>query len=191
MYGMVNFGIQNFIVGKHGLAKWQEICARAGMDGVEFESMLSYDDAITDRLIEAVGHALGIDAPDVLNVFGEYWIEYAGGTALGRIIDFGGSTFIEVLDSLDEMHERFKASMPHLRPPSFEVEEISDAVFRLHYQSDRDGLSPMVVGLLFGLARLHDEEINVRHLARKAAGTEHDIFEIVRLAKTQSSDVAA
>lgn len=181
MYGMVNLGIQKFITENHGPKVWWEICANAGMDDTEFESMLTYDDASTYRLIEAISEKLNMPQDEVLRIFGEYWIEYAGDTALGRIIDFGGSSFIEVLESLDEMHERFRATMPHLRPPSFEVVELSEHTFRLHYQSERQGLTPMVVGLLHGLAHRHGEQITVSLVARKSEGADHDVFQIERL----------
>ena len=181
MYGMVNLGIQKYIVDNHGSQAWWEICAKAGVGETEFESMLTYDDSVTFRLVEAISDKLNVPQEDVLRIFGEYWVEYAGGTALGRIMDFGGSSLIEVLDSLDEMHERFRATMPHLRPPSFEVEELSDQTFRLHYRSERQGLTGMVIGLLYGLARRHGEQIRVNHVARKGETSEHDIFEIDRL----------
>ena len=191
MYGMVNLGIRTFIADNHGLPVWFEICANAGIGDADFESMLTYDDAITYRLVAAISQKLDVSQEDVLRIFGEYWIEYAGKTALGRIIDFGGSSFIEVLESLDEMHERFRAAMPHLRPPSFEVVELSDRIFHLHYQSEREGLTPMVVGLLYGLAQRHGEQIRVSHITHKGDGADHDIFEIDHLSTQRVPEAAA
>jgi hypothetical protein len=185
MYGMVNLGIQKFITENHGANVWWEIRANAGIGDTEFESMLTYNDASTYRLVEAISEKLDMPQDEVLRIFGEYWIEYAGDTPLGRIIDFSGNSFIEVLDSLDEMHERFQATMPHLRPPSFEVVELSERTFLLHYQSERQGLTPMVIGLLHGLAQRQGERITVSLVARKSEGAHHDIFRIERLDKAR------
>ena len=36
--------------------------------------------------------------------------------------------------------------------PRFSVEDLADGALRVHYRSEREGLAPIVVGLLRGLA---------------------------------------
>ena len=88
------------------------------------------------------------------------------------------------------MHDRMIMSLPELRPPSFDVEFITDDQLLLHYHSDRNGLAPMVVGLLHGLALEFGQKIAVQHQARKDAGSDHDIF-LVDLLEVEASDSAA
>ena len=46
--------------------------------------------------------------------------------------------------------------MPDLEPPSFDVETISECELRLYYSSKREGLNPMVLGLVKGLGKRFD-----------------------------------
>lgn len=190
MYGLVNHGIQCFVTRHHGAETWREVCAAAGLKEARFEAGLSYDDAITHRLVAAISDRLGSDAGAVLELFGAYWPSYARTTAIGRLFDFGGSTFVEFLDSLDEMHDRMTMSLPDLRPPSFEVELREERRFILHYRSERDGLAPMVVGMLHGLARDYGETIRVAHVVARGPEAGHDQFEIEVLAPPARTEAA-
>ncbi|MBO6858537.1 heme NO-binding domain-containing protein [Roseibium sp.] len=178
MYGMVNEGIRTFILDNHGPEAWQSICETAGLEELEFERMSSYDDAITYKLVGAICSFTGLPASDVLSIFGKYWVEYAGASHFGNLMRLAGNSFIEQLKGLDDMHDRILLSMPHLKPPSFEVDQKEDGSCILHYYSDRDGLAPMVVGLLHGLAKETGESIEVNQVAVKSEQADHDIFEI-------------
>ncbi len=191
MYGMVNDAVRTFIVQNHGEAAWATICDDANVTTREFEQLLTYDDDVTYRLVGAISKHLGADASQVLEVFGQYWPEYAKGTAVGNMIKFGGDSFIDTLESLDEMHQRVKIAMPDLRPPSFELEPVDDENYRLHYFSEREGLAPMVVGLLHGLAAQHEVVVQVEHVAKKGDASDHDVFGIRVSAAVAESNVAA
>lgn len=191
MYGMVNDAVRTFIVENHGEDVWLRICEDAGVTTREFEQLLTYNDDITYRLVGSISKHLGMDAADVLKHFGQYWPEYARDTSVGKMIRFGGDSFIETLQSLDEMHERVKIAMPEIRPPSFELETVGEDSYRLHYYSDRDGLGPMVIGLLYGLAAQKQTSIEVEHTQQKGVSADHDVFGIRVLAISAASHEAA
>ena len=46
----------------------------------------------------------------------------------------------------------------------------------LHYFSERDGLAPMVVGLLEGLGPLYNVRVGIEQTQQKAEGDDHDVF---------------
>ncbi len=179
MYGMVNEGIHTFIKTNHGADVWQAICEDAGLDRTEFERMASYDDRITYKLVGSICRRTGLPAEDVLKIFGKYWVEFAGSSSFGSLLRLSGRNFVERVRGLDEMHDRILLSMPHLKPPSFELEDVDEHTYRLHYFSDREGLSPMVVGLLHGLAEETGEKITVMPVASRGEASDHDVFEIV------------
>lgn len=183
MYGMVNEGIRSFILKNHGAEAWRKICSKAGLEEQEFEKMFSYDDVITYDLVGAICDYTGLTAAEVLTVFGNYWVEFAGKSNFGSLMRLPGTSFLDRLKGLDDMHDRILLSMPHLKPPSFEVEEAGDNTCLLHYYSDREGLSPMVEGLLQGLARETGERIEVAHVTHKSDRSDHDVFEIKLLGK--------
>ncbi|WP_424932960.1 heme NO-binding domain-containing protein [Amaricoccus macauensis] len=178
MYGMINEGIRSFIVENHGQEAWRDICATAGLKCTEFERMTNYSDTLTYDLVGAISQHTGLPANDVLKVFGEYWLEFAGTTRFGSLMRLAGRTFVERLRWLDDMHDRIVTSMPGLNPPSFELEVIEDRRFHLHYFSDREGLAPMVIGLLYGLAAETGDVIEIRHMIHRGDQSDHDVFEI-------------
>ncbi|MEO1186428.1 MAG: heme NO-binding domain-containing protein, partial [Cyanobacteria bacterium J06636_27] len=62
---------------------------------------------------------------------------------------------------LDSLHSRVGVSFPKLQPPSFEAEELEDDTLNLQYHSTREGLAPMVVGLVKGLGKRFDTEVDI------------------------------
>ena len=181
MYGMVNEGIHTFIKGNYGDSTWLAICNKAGLDRSEFERMASYDDAVTYSLVGAIVEHTGLSQDDVLKVFGNYWIEFVNQSNFGNLLRLSGDNFLDRVNGLDDMHDRILLAMPHLKPPSFELEHISDDIYHLHYYSDRDGLGAMVMGLLYGLAADTDEKIEVKHLPASPETSDHEVFEIKML----------
>lgn len=191
MYGMVNDGIRRFVVENHGHAAWAEVCSKAGVADDCFDTLSTAPDSVTYDLVGAICDHFDLEADVALKAFGEYWPEFATNTAFGKLIDFSGEGFVGCLEGLDEMHDRIAATMPHLRPPSFELVAISDTTFHLHYMSHRPGLAPMVYGLLFGVAKHFDVKINVKHLPQQLNHDGAETFFIEVLENQQSIEAAA
>jgi hypothetical protein len=90
-----------------------------------------------------------------------------------------GKTFVEFLSELDNLHSRVAMVFPKLRPPSFECTDVEETSVRLHYHSTRQGLSPMIFGLVRGLARAFKiEDVNISHDVRREDGADHDEYVI-------------
>lgn len=161
MYGMVNQGVRAFIVENFGQRDWSEICQSVGLSDDEFEAMATYPDAVTYDIVKTISSKYDMPASQVLEVFGAYWVDYSGQTAIGQLLRFGGNDLLERLDGLNELHERIKLSMPHLKPPSFDFVELAENVFSLRYFSDREGLESMVMGLVRGLSEQTGQAIEL------------------------------
>lgn len=184
MYGMVNQGIREYIRENLGNEAWSRIVEKAELEVDAFEAMTAYDDGLTYSLVAAVCDVLNMSAAEVLERFGDYWVDFASNTPMGKFLTFLDSDYIENINNINELHEKIKVSMPNLRPPSFEVIELADGWHEVHYHSEREGLAPMVVGLLKGLARMHDQGIELKVVQCRMDGADHDVF-AVRPVKTQ------
>jgi hypothetical protein len=75
------------------------------------------------------------------------------------------------------MHSRVMISYPNLRPPSFRVQSNTEKEIVLHYSSERPGLCPLVVGLLYGLADRFETRIEVDSLD----GTEEGVTGVFKV----------
>ena len=176
MYGLVNQAVHDLIVAEHGEAVWRAIADRAGVDTQVFVSMSPYPDDITYRLVDAASHVLETPAEALLEAFGEYWTLYTARRGYGTLLAMAGRSFPEFVQHLDHLHARVSLTFTELRPPSFWCTDVQAGSLRLHYRSTREGLAPMVIGLLRGLGTMFDTEVAVEHVQSRAGGADHDEF---------------
>lgn len=174
MYGLVNKAVVDLVVSKFGQDTWNAIKKKAEVDVDVFVSMDGYPDDITYRLVGAASDVLKIPPEKVLEAFGEHWVLYTAQEGYGPMLDASGKTLREFLENLDALHARVALTMPELRPPRFRLVPVDDRTMLLEYHSTRQGLAPMVVGLLRGLSVRFNTPIEVSHASRDG----HDEFTI-------------
>lgn len=182
MYGLVNRAIEELVVSMHGDAGWSQVCAHARVEADGFVAMQAYDDDVTYRLVAAVSARTGLPAQAVLEAFGEYWVLYTAEQGYGALMAAGGASLREFLGNLNELHGRIETVFPHMRLPVFRVEDVGPGEYRLHYASSREGLAPMVIGIVRGLARRYGQRAEVRHEHAKTHVDEEDVFLVRELA---------
>jgi len=156
MYGMINRGIEDFVVLSAGVDTWNQIKQHADIDIGEFLDSSMYDDETTYKLVASASEVLNISAEDVLRAFGRHWILYTGREGWATVFDLAGDNLVEFINGLDSMHARVQLALPEARMPHFSVIE-KDEHMELTYRSPREGFAPMVLGLLEGLAEQFDE----------------------------------
>lgn len=178
MYGLVNIAAKELIIGEFGAPAWEQIRHQAHIIDDDFVGMQEYPDDITYRIIAAASEILTVPGPDLLRAFGQYWTRFVAKRGYGELLEVSGNSLSEFLENLDNMHAQVGLIFPALRPPSFRVTDIKPDRLTLHYFSERQGLAPMVIGLLEGLEAHFNLAIEARQLADKEAGADHDIFEV-------------
>lgn len=66
-----------------------------------------------------------------------------------KILKVLGATPRDFLQNLDALHDHLATIYPGMRAPSFRcTERPEDGVLILHYYSEREGLEPIVIGLV-------------------------------------------
>lgn len=185
MYGMVNGAIKALIVKKYGNETWEKVRAQAQIESADFMSMEQYDDSISVDLVVALSTVLSKSPAKVLEEVGEFWIEFAHNSEYGALLDMAGDTLPQILMNLDDMHTRVGQSFSALRPPSFWCTDVTDQSLTLHYSSERDGLSPMIIGLVKGLGRLLDIECEITQVSEKDATQPYASFSVTFMPHAQ------
>ena len=178
MYGLVNQAVQDFIVAKHGEPVWERVRSKAGFADPVFIPLEQYPDALTFELVGAACAETGADAATFVEEIGSYWVAFTAQQGYGPLLDQLGTTFAEALANLDAMHVRVALMMPNLKPPSFRVRDARDRSLTLDYISKRQGLVPMVIGLVKGLGRKYGLEPRVTLTVPRAEGSDVDTFEV-------------
>lgn len=176
MYGLVNQGIRQMVTDMFGEPTWRAIHDKAGVEEV-FVAMEPYPDAVTLKLVAAASEVLQMPPEDVLKAFGTWWIGFAG-VEYASLISMAGDSFKEFMLNLNDIHVRVGYMLPKLTPPSFKVIPLSDTAFEVHYHSERQGLFPMVLGMIEGIATRFNESIDVQHVPNSAAEHGHDIYHV-------------
>jgi hypothetical protein len=179
MYGLVNKAIQDLISNKFGEDKWQEIKKLSGFEDDFFIGLQSYPDSVTYDLVKNASKVLGADASVVMEAFGEYWILYTANEGYGEMMDLAGDTLTDFLNNLDMLHQRVNHIMPDLVAPQFSTRNETENSIELEYRSKREGMSPMVVGLLRGLCKKFGKEnYAISHIEFKKDNGECEVFKI-------------
>jgi hypothetical protein len=178
VYGLVNQAVEDLIRSNHGDAVWATIRDRAGVRSESFLSMSEYPDSVTYDLVRAASEVLALPPEAILEAFGEYWVLYTSKKGYGEMLEMAGSTLPEFLMNLDQLHTRLGVVMPQLQPPSFVCSDVTDHALTLSYHSKREGLAPMVVGLLRGLGKRFETVVTIERLGGKADGLDHERFRV-------------
>jgi len=187
MYGLVNRAIEDLVVSIAGAETWKRIRAEAGVEDLQLLDTTNYSDDITYRLVASASEVLELSAEDVLHAFGRHWVLYTGREGWANLFAASGDDFVDFLRNLDEMHSRVNTAMPDGRMPEFTL-LAEEGRHVLEYRSDREGLAPMVVGILSGLAEQFGESWSIEHVGLRE---EHgfDRFHLTRVALPHSDEL--
>ncbi len=169
MYGMIHQALRDMAVREIGAAEWEGLLRRDGRDGQLFIGMEYYSDDVTMGLVHLVAERVDMPIDDFLRAFGRTWIDFAGASAYGRILDMAGSDFESFLESLDRMHSSIRSNMPRAEMPSFEVVAADDTSIEVLYRSNRSGLAPFVQGILAAAAERFGERVAIAYQPERDA----------------------
>lgn len=176
MYGLVNRAIEQLVIATAGEAAWSRICEQAEVNSCGFISMCPYDDSLTYKLVESVAKELNLTPHQVLEAFGEFWILYTAEEGYGELLNIGGDNLRDFILNLNDMHGRVELIFPEMRLPHFSVTDLNTNRFAVHYRSEREGLAPMVQGLISGLAKRLGQSVVVKHVKSKSGVDSDDVF---------------
>ncbi|MGR3635033.1 MAG: heme NO-binding domain-containing protein [Shimia sp.] len=152
MHGLINRAIQCFVRDSYGQRRWVDVTRLAGLEIIDFEAMLHYEDSTTKALIAAIAKLLGVPEETVLEDLGTYLVSHPNVEALRRLLRFGGVNFVEFLHSLDDLPERARLAVDDLTMPGLELEEHSPEKFSLRCSYDYIGFGHVIIGVLRTMA---------------------------------------
>ncbi|MDR9393116.1 MAG: heme NO-binding domain-containing protein [Roseovarius sp.] len=171
MHGLINRAIEGFVRDSYGRDTWGRLTRRLALGVAEFEAMLHYDDALTAKLLDGVAEQLGKQRHEVLEDIGTYLVSHPNAEALRRLLRFGGGTFGEFLQSLDDLPARARLAVPDLEVPRLELREHAPDHFSLSVQAPTAAMPPLghvMIGLLRALADDYGTLVLLEHRGRRA-----------------------
>lgn len=152
MHGLMNRAVECFVRDTYGRRTWSTVARNAGLEDGSFESMLTYDEAVTDAVLEAAVAELDKPLDVFLEDLGTYIVSHPTTEALRRLLRFGGVSFYEFLNSLDELRGRARLAVSDLDLPELELQEQGDGSFLLYCRYHRPGFGHVLTGILRAMA---------------------------------------
>ncbi|CCD68037.1 Soluble guanylate cyclase gcy-37 [Caenorhabditis elegans] len=187
MIGWTHVCVSALILRKYGPEVLEEILRKAGyQEDIKFDIQCYYDDTETMRIFRVAATVLGLSVDDMWEMYGEFLITHACETGWQKMLFCMANNLQEFLDNLNSMHYfidqiAFKSEM---KGPTFQCEPFGESGLKLHYFSFRQGLFPIVKGLVRKTARtLFEMDVKVCMLERnqerrKSGMVEHVIFSV-------------
>lgn len=171
MLGLINDCAEQLVITKFGLDAWHAIKASAGctVKDYGFEQHGAYPDSATVDIVVAAADALSVTVDDVLELFGQFFIEYTISKGYDNLLRCQGSTLRLWLSNLNAMHDHLQSSLPAGNFPVFWCEDCVDVEgsIILHYYSIRGALlGGVVVGIVKEVANVYfDVEVKMDRMA--------------------------
>lgn len=170
MHELINRSIQCFLRDTYGAATWAAVAREAQLGFDNFETMLMYDLALTDAVIDAASRLLGRPRDTVLEDLGIYLVSHPNVQSLRRLLRFGGVTFADFLHSLEDLPGRARLALPDIDLPQLDLIDHSAADFTLICHSRLSGAGFVVVGILRAMADDYGALSVVDHLGARDGG---------------------
>lgn len=152
MHGLMNRAIHTFLRTTYGEELWADVARAAGLEGIRFEAMLSYEDHLTEDMLDAAATRLGLPRVMVLEDLGTFLVSDPSLEALRRLMRFGGETFLEFLYSLEDLPDRVRLAVPDLSLPDLDLVGDPGAGFLLHCRGNWSGAPYVLQGVLRAMA---------------------------------------
>ena len=152
MHGLINRSIQCFLRDTYGAATWAAIAREARLGFDSFETMLTYDAALTEAAITAATQVLGRPRDSVLEDLGIYLVSHPNVQAPRRLLRFGGVRYTDFLHSLEDLPDRARLALPDIDLPVMTLVDHSPTDFTLICHSPLAGIGHVVVGVLRAMA---------------------------------------
>ena len=148
MHGFINRSFQNYMTDSYGRTAWLKVAGRACVTPPEFEAMLTYDDAVTPAVLNAMGEVLGRVRGEIMEDIGTYLVSHPNTEAVRRLLRFGGMNFEDFLHSLDDLPDRAQMAVSDLYLPAIELHGHKDGHFSLICDSPLAGFGHLMMGVL-------------------------------------------
>ncbi|MCA1337039.1 heme NO-binding domain-containing protein [Pseudooceanicola marinus] len=152
MHGLINRSLQCFLRDTYGAALWGDVVADADLPVAEFEAMLTYEDALTFRVLDAAEARLAKSRATLLEDLGTYLVSHPHNEGLRRLLRFAGVGYEDFLHSLDELPDRTRLAVSDLDLPQMELRQLSGNRYRITCSAYPPGFAHVLVGILRAMA---------------------------------------
>jgi hypothetical protein len=184
MHGLINRAIQCYVRDTHGDLAWRQVVRQAALGFDGFETMLTYEDSVTEDVLTACVEVLGRPRDSILEDLGTFLVSNHGSDGLRRLLRFGGVTFTDFLQTLEDTRGRGRLALPDLDLPILDLSEISPSLYTLKCRFPIEGSGHVIVGLLRAMADDYGALVLLNHDGQSPEG-EVIVIELLEVSYAQ------
>ena len=169
MHGLFNRAVQCFLRDNYGPDMWDRVARDARLGFSDFEPLFRYDPAMSDAVVAAASRALNRSRESLLEDIGTYLVSNPELEAVRRLLRFGGVTFRDFVNSLEDFPDRCRLALPGAEVPILTLRE-DETGYVLTCDWSLDGVGHLVVGLLRAMADDYGTLAFLEHTGRMGRG---------------------
>ena len=159
MHGLIFAELKTFVVATYGAPAWNDLLARAQMEGRIFLPNQVYADADAIKLVATASAMTGLPAAAVQEAFGEFIAPELIGLYKAQI-----NPAWRTLDLVEKteafVHRAVRVKIPGAEPPRLASRRVSANEVHMEYASARQMCS-LAVGIIRGVAKGFGETVEV------------------------------
>lgn len=152
MHGMICKSLEAFLSTTHGPLVWKQVRQAAELPFDRFETMLSYPDAQFDAAQGAAAAHLNQDRIHLMEDIGTWICTHPPLEPVRRLFRFTGTTFQDLLLSIDEIDARGRMAVPDLGLPNYHLNQLTSSAYEVSSNWCVPGASGLLTGALRALA---------------------------------------
>lgn len=168
MLGLIIRSFQFFLIDTWGVETWETVAADQGLPFAGFESMLSYDEAAFDSVVDGAAALLTRPRESLLEDLGTYLVAHERQATVRRLMRFSGPNFYDFLASIEELPDRGRLVLPDLDLPRLVLSDLGGGAFQLRCHSPVAGAGHVIIGLLRAMADDYGALVLFDHHGREA-----------------------
>ena len=178
MKGIINAGIQDYVIARHGDEFWWRVKEDAGIREFQFDPSHDYPDEWTERFLDILSKGTGESIGELLREIGRFLVTNTLKEVYPSYLTVAGEDAFTVLERVGEIHQRAVLNVPNAKPPVIDVVERGEDRIVIRYQSERR-LFTLMQGLMEGLGDLFKRPVEVRRMPGGGGNGESEcLFEV-------------
>ncbi len=177
MKGIINKGIQEFVISEYGDDLWELVKEEAECREPFFIISEDYPDESTLALVHAISENTERTPEEVMRAFGKFWVLNTGKDTYHTYYQLAGRSPKEFLLNLNAVHAHVTRKTVNAHPPQFDCEERPDGSLIIKYRSERR-LCQILYGLIQGVGALFEQELEIREVSCMHRGNTSCVMEI-------------
>ena len=174
MHGVIHIELKRYLTKKHGASAWEAALQEAGLAGRTYDSTHAYPDEETGALVCAAAKVASMSRPALLEAFGEF-IAPALLAFFPRLIDPAWKTLDLIVNTEGTIHTVVRTAKAGALPPELKASRIGPREVQVDYSSRR-GMCGLAKGIIKGVARHYQEEVEIQETQCMSQGAQSCIL---------------